>query len=402
MSRPLRILQCVGDIDPAMGGSVEAARQLSLALAGMAHAPELVTLRPAAPEWLASWRGAYHCAGPASTRYLYSSCLPAWVKRHAPYYDAVLIHGLWRYTSVGVWRGLRQTGVPYFVFPHGMLDPYFRRAYPGKHVQKLACWLAAERHVLRDARAVFFACEQERDKARRTFHPYACNERVVGLGISPPPPQRAAPSVLFTRFPELMGKRIVLFLGRLHPKKGCDLLLQAFARVAHLDRRLHLAIAGPDEGGWQAGWQRLAQRCAIASRVTWTGPLYGDLKWDAMRAAEVFALPSHAENFGIAVAEALACGLPVLISDQVSISPDVEADGAGLVAPDDLAGSTATLTRWLALPDERREAMRGQARRSFTARYESSRFATGVLDTVVAELAGGGRARPGEVHDDAS
>jgi glycosyltransferase involved in cell wall biosynthesis len=243
VSRPLKILQCVGDIDPAMGGSVEAARQLSLALAALGHAPELVTLRPAEPEWLESWRGASHCAGPANTRYLYSSRLAAWVKAHAPNYDAVLIHGLWRYTSVGVWRGLRQTGIPYFVFPHGMLDPYFRRAYPGKHLQKVACWLAAERRVLRDARAVFFACEQERDKARRTFQPYTCNERVVGLGISPPPAQRAVRSVLFTRFPELLGKRVVLFLGRLHPKKGCDLLLQAFARVAHLDRRLHLAIA---------------------------------------------------------------------------------------------------------------------------------------------------------------
>ena len=80
MSRPLKILQCVGDIDPAMGGSVEAARQLSLALARLGHAPELVTLRQPQPEWLASWSGPVHCAGPANTRYLYSSRLPAWVK----------------------------------------------------------------------------------------------------------------------------------------------------------------------------------------------------------------------------------------------------------------------------------------------------------------------------------
>ena len=402
MSRPLKILQCVGDIDPAMGGSVEAARQLSLALAALGHSPALVTLRRPQAEWIESWSGACHCAGPANTRYLYSSRLPGWVKAHAADYDAVLIHGLWRYTSVGVWRGLRRIGIPYFVFPHGMLDPYCRRANPGKHLQKVVCWLAAERRVLRDARAVFFACERERVQARRTFHPYACREKVVGLGISPPPAPGTAPSALFTRFPELMGKRVVLYLGRLHPKKGCDLLLQAFARLAHLDRRLHLAIAGPDEGGWQAGLQKLAQRCAIAARVTWTGPLYGDLKWDAMRAAEVFALPSHGENFGIAVAEALGCGLPVLISNQVSISPDVEADGAGLVAPDDLAGSTATLERWLALPDERREAMRVHARRCFVARYGSSRFATGVLDTVVCELAAGGRAWPAEVPLDAA
>src|SRR5579862_197938 len=352
MMRPLRILQCVGDIDPAMGGSVEAARQLSVALARLGHAPELVTLRPARPEWTANWSGTSHCAGPADTRYLYSSRLPAWVREHAAGYDAVLIHGLWRYTSVGVWRGLRQSGVPYFVFPHGMLDPYFRRACPGKHLQKLACWLAAERFVLRDARAVFFACERERVLARGTFRPYACREKVVGLGISPPPPPGATRSTLFARFPELLGKRVVLFLGRLHPKKGCDLLVQAFSRVANLDRRLHLVMAGPDQGGWQARLQAVAQGCAIASRVTWTGPLYGDGKWEAMRAAEVFALPSHAENFGIAVAEALGCGLPVLISSQVSIAPDVEADGAGLVAPDDLAGSTATLARWLELPEE--------------------------------------------------
>lgn len=400
MSRPLRILQCVGDIDPAMGGSVEAARQLSLALGRFGHAPELVTLCPPAPEWLAGWSGPSHYAGPASTRYLYSSRLPAWVAAHAPDYDAVLIHGLWRYTSVGVWRGVRQTGTPYFVFPHGMLDPYFRQAYPGKHLQKLACWLAAERRVLRDASGVFFACEQERIKSRRTFHPYACREKVVGLGIAPPPPARAAANILFSRFPELMGKRLVLFLGRLHPKKGCDLLVQAFARVAHLDRRLHLAIAGPDESGWQAVLQRLAQHCGISARVTWTGPLYGDLKWEAMRAAEVFALPSHVENFGIAVAEALGCGLPVLISNQVSIFPDVESDGAGLVAPDDLAGSTALLTRWLNLPDERRDAMRVHARRAFTARYESSRFATGVLDTIVSELGAGERIRSAEVYSD--
>src|SRR5438552_16706423 len=117
-----------------------------------------------------------------------------------------------------------------------------------------------------------------------------------------------------------------------------------------------------------------------------------------MRAAEVFALPSHVENFGIAVAEALGCGLPVLISDQVSISPDVEADGAGLVAPDDLAGTTATLTRWLALPEERRAAMRRHAQRSFAARYESSLFAASVLDTVISELSPCGCAKPAEVH----
>jgi len=119
----------VGDIDPALGGSVEAARQLSMALDRIGHAVELVTLRQPLPEWTVPWPGAVHSAGHASTRYLFNPHLSRWISERARQFDAIIIHGLWRYTSAGVWRGLRGLGVPYFVFPHGMLDPYFKQAY---------------------------------------------------------------------------------------------------------------------------------------------------------------------------------------------------------------------------------------------------------------------------------
>src|SRR5580692_11530309 len=131
----MKILQCVGDIDPALGGSVEAARQLSHALYRLGHRPEVVTLQPPRLDWAAEWRGAVHYLGPSSTRYLYSPRFSPWIAARAPQFDAIVIHGLWRYTSVGAWRGLRGRGVPYFVFPHGMLDPYFKRAFRWKHAQ---------------------------------------------------------------------------------------------------------------------------------------------------------------------------------------------------------------------------------------------------------------------------
>jgi glycosyltransferase involved in cell wall biosynthesis len=249
----MKILQCVGDIDPALGGSVEAARQLSQALDRLGHSAELVTLRQPQPGWAAGWGGAVHYAGPSSTRYLYSPRLASWVASYASRFDAVVIHGLWRYTSAGAWRGLRGSGVPYFVFAHGMLDPYFKHAHPWKHAQKALCWRVAESRVLRDAAGVLFTCEEERQRARVTFRAYTCRERVVGLGIARPAGDPAEEQEAFLNaFPQLAGTRTVLFLGRIHPKKGCDLLIEAFARVAGRNPLLRLVIAGPDECGWQA------------------------------------------------------------------------------------------------------------------------------------------------------
>ena len=366
----------MGDIDPALGGSVEAARQLSIALDRLGHAAELVTLRQPRPEWTVAWPGTVHCAGPASTRYLFNPYLSKWISDRARQFDAIVIHGLWRYSSAGVWRGLRGLGVPYFVFPHGMLDPYFKHAFPWKHLQKSICWRLAERRVLRDARAVLFTCEQERRRARLTFPSYACRERVVGLGIARPGGNAMAEKQAFlAAHPQLAGTRMVLFLGRMHPKKGCDLLIRAFARVAAHDLSLRLVMAGPDECGWQAELQKLAHQLAVTERVVWTGPLYGDLKWGAMRAADVFALPSHTENFGITVAEAMACGLPVLISKEVNIWREIESDAAGMAATDDQEGTESLLERWLAMPDAERGRMRVRALRSFSKRFELNRFA---------------------------
>ena len=132
------------------------------------------------------------------------------------------------------------------------------------------------------------------------------------------------------------------------------MLLQAFAQVAGTDPALHLVMAGPDQAGWRPALERQAQELGIASRVTWTGMLSGDLKMGAFHAAEVFVLPSHQENFGIAVAEALACGLPVLISNKVNIWREIKEDQAGFVAQDDVTGTRQLLQQWLNASPEKK------------------------------------------------
>jgi glycosyltransferase involved in cell wall biosynthesis len=168
----------------------------------------------------------------------------------------------------------------------------------------------------------------------------------------------------------LHSKRLFLFLSRIHEKKGCDLLIDAFAAVAQRDPRLHLVMAGPDQTGWQKPLSARAAQLGVADRITWTGMLSGDMKWGAYRAAEAFVLPSHQENFGIVVAEALACALPVLISDKVNIWREIDGDQAGLIEADTLRGTQSLFERWLALEPEAREQMRGNALSCFTRRFE--------------------------------
>jgi glycosyltransferase involved in cell wall biosynthesis len=325
--------------------------------------------------------------GPAHLNYGYTPRLVPWLQEHAREFDFVIVNGLWQYTSFGVWRALHGSDVPYFVFPHGMLDPYFKHAFPLKHLKKLLYWPWAEYRVLRDARAVLFTCEDERLLARQSFGMYRCRELVVGYGTAPPPVERQpATAEFFRTFPELRDRRIVLFLSRIHEKKGCDLLLEAFCSIARRDQRLQLVLAGPYAEALGAALCAHSQALGIAERVTWTGMLVGSQKWGALYAAEVFVLPSHQENFGIAVAESLGCGTPVLISDKVNIWREIASDGAGLVEPDTPTGVTALLERWIGLDDGGRQQIRERARDCFDRHFDINNVAFNMMATI-AELA---------------
>jgi glycosyltransferase involved in cell wall biosynthesis len=175
---------------------------------------------------------------------------------------------------------------------------------------------------------------------------------------------------------------MALFMGRIHPKKGCDLAIRAFAAVLAQDPDWELVIAGPDQVGLQRELNDLATGLNIANRVHWTGMINGPVKWGAMRSAEVFILPSHQENFGIAVAEALACGVPALISNKVNIWREVQRDGGGLVADDDLEGTCSLLRTWVSMSEHEKQLMRQGARECFEQRFEIHRAADSLLEVL--------------------
>jgi glycosyltransferase involved in cell wall biosynthesis len=377
----MKILRSIHSVNPALGGPIESVKQSSAVLVRRGHEVEIISLDAPTDPWVRDCPLPVHALGPGRGNYGYAPRFSRWIREQHARYDAVIVQGLWQYSSFGVRSALRGTPTPYFVFPHGMLDPWFKRAYPLKHLKKLLYWPWAEYRVLRDATAVLFTSEEERRLARESFWPYGCNEVVVNYGTAAPEIDLAsARGDFFDEFPQLRGRRFLLFLGRLHEKKGCELLIKAFAaqrNSASADQSLDLVIAGPCAD--EAYRERLGRLAPNASGITFTGMLSGSLKWGAFSAADAFILPSHQENFGIAVVEALASGRPVLISNKVNIWREIVADEVGYVENDDLAGTARLIERWVGTGPDVRAAMKERARECFARHFEINRATDSLL-----------------------
>lgn len=362
-------MQIVQTLDPATGGVARAVASLSKGLAARGTNVEIVALDKSDAPWVRDCGFKVHPLGIGRTNYRYSSKLLPWLRRNRSRYDAVIVNGLWQYPGFAAWRALGETDTPYFVFAHGMLDPWFKTTFPLKHLKKWLYWPWADYRLLRDARAVIFTSEEERIEARKSFRLYRARERVVPLGIEP---VRGDAETFLAQLPALRGKPFLLFLGRIHPKKGCDLLIDAAA-----SHHINLVIAGPDQVGWRAELERRA-----TDRVVFAGMLEGEIKAGALAAADAFILPSHQENFGLAVVEALSAGLPVLISDRVNIWREIAEDGAGFVDSDDLDGTKRLIARWLETSSADREQMRRNARACFERRFSAARAADALLNVL--------------------
>jgi glycosyltransferase involved in cell wall biosynthesis len=391
----LKILHVIASVDPRGGGPLAGVLSSSEVWFEHGHERHVLSLDPPDATWVAETPVPVFALGIASKcyatlhkripllRYGYTPHLTDWLRRYAENYDAVIINGLWNYASFGSWRALRKSKVPYFVFPHGMLDPWFNTAYPIKTLFKSIYWKLMENRVIRDARGVLFTCEEEKILARQSFAPYSAREFVVGYGArdigGDAERQRQA---FFSLVPTARDKQIILFLSRIHEKKGVDLLIEAFASVALDFPTFDLVIAGPDQVGLQAGLIGRTTKLGIAKRVHWPGMLTGDAKWGAYLASEFFALPSHQENFGIAVVEAMALARPVMITNKVNIWREIERDNAGIVVNDDIQHIAYGLRKMLMLQKEQRAIIGSNGRKSFLAQYDLANNAMHLLKLI--------------------
>lgn len=385
----MRILFVIRTLNPAWGGPVQGFKNLSTQAQQRGLQVEVACVDDPSSAWLKNWHLPVHAVGKGSLgMFGYSRQLDQWLAANIQNFDAVVVHSIWMYFSYAVWKAATRHRIPYYLFIHGALDPWFQQYYPHKNLKKKLYWRFFESKVMRDAAAVLFTTEEEKQLAHNAFLPYQCNPVVVGYGIASPPgtkvsPDRQAALREFSALhPALNGRKFCLYLSRIHEKKGIDLLLESYARLKNEYEDTALVMAGPGEAPTVGKFQALSKQLGLEDRVLWTGPLYETAKWSAMQAADMYILPSHQENFGISVVEALACHTPVLISNKVNIWREVEADSAGLVAPDTLEGTTSLLQRWAALSHKNQETMRQQARLCYDKNFDIETNSRIFLDLV--------------------
>jgi len=384
----MNILHVIASMDPAQGGLAQAVRNTVPALASLGAGNEVLCLDAPSAAFVGSDPFPVHAIGPARGPYRYGAGLRPWLLANLERFDAVVAHGLWLHNSAGTFSAVRRYArmhpghrVPrFYVMPHGMLDPYFQRA-PGrrlKAMRNVLVWKLFESQAVNGADGVLFTCAQELLLAREPFSPYRPRRELdVGLGIEAPPAEQPSMAPAFaTACPAVAGRPYLLFLARLHEKKGTDLLVRAYLRLRATRAGLPaLVVAGP---GLDSAHGRAVQAMVReGDDVHFPGMLQGDAKWGALYGCNAFVLPSHQENFGIAVVEAMACGRPVLISNQVNIWRECEP--GGLVDDDSDEGTARLLQRWFDLGDAERAERAAQARAAYARHFAVERAAARLL-----------------------
>jgi glycosyltransferase involved in cell wall biosynthesis len=355
----MRILHVIPILDPRAGGPPLICSKLAIAQARLGHHVSILTYAPNTPggrERIAAENG-------AGLDQVTIHGLPAvdWAERAlglraraaarrlVPTVDAVHLHGVWEPQLLHAAAVARRHGKPYLVLLNGMLMPWAMRR---GHLKKRFALRLGWRRMLAGG-VLQFGSDDEASAARSMG--FDAPGVVIPNGAFPEDYVDLPPAGTFrAAHPELGNDPFVLFVGRLHEQKGIDLLLAAFAIVARRRSDARLVIAGPDYG---------SPLPPLGDRVVAVGPVYGRDKLAALADAACFCLPSRHEGFSLAVLEALACGVPVVISTECHF-PEVAMAGAGIVTPLDAAANADALLRVL-----NDDAFRGVGRRMIADRY---------------------------------
>ena len=262
------------------------------------------------------------------------------VAREAKRADLVHVHGLWNFTAWAGVRAARAAGIPYVISPRGMLQP---DAMARHHAAKILAYHVIEARNLRGA-ALLHATSDPEARALTAIGPRVA---LVANGVAPATVSADQVARVRQRFDLPRDADLLLFLGRLHPIKRLDLLADAFIRLRQSGRSACLVIAGPDEDGHRRRVEPLFAR--VNADVRWTGAVDGDDKWALVSASRALVQCSDSESFGLSVAEALAAGVPVVVSERGAWQ-DVAAVGGGFVVPHDARAIADALDRLLADP----------------------------------------------------
>lgn len=390
----MRLLHVIPLMDPTNGGPSQVVRDIIPSLQKLGVQNEVVCLDDPKSLIFTNDKFLIHALGPGTGPWKYSSKLLPWLITNLSSYDVILLHGLWLYPGYALWKARKAMNkkksiVKYtmkipklFVMPHGMLDPYFQREAGRKikALRNILYWWLVERNNVNHANAIFFTCNSELKLARESFRPYKPkNEINLGFGIQAPPNKTEEMTEAFhEKCKGLKNTSYILFLGRIHQIKGLDLLIEAYSLIkkndVYKEKLPKLVIAGPglDSEFGNNLFKTVMKNDDLKESIVFTGMLLGNAKWGAIYGAEAFILPSHHENFGVAVVEAMACAKFVLISNKVKIWEEIKASDSGYIFPNSVEGIVNSLISWISLFPNEKVILGKKARKSFEKNFTIS------------------------------
>ena len=337
----MRILHVVSTLSPRYGGPAQVCRELTKRLVARGHEVEIYTTNldwPPSRGTLPVPVGAGFSEQGVKVHYFacefwpfeFSLGLARALRREIGTFDLVHIHGIYRFPQIVAGYFAARAGVPYWVRPHGSLDPFIYNKPERRRWKRLF-----ERYfafpLLNHATRIHYTSELESQNTIQ--HNFRGKPLVLPNGIE---------SDHFRALPErgrlrrqfgLEGKFVILHFGRIDQKKGLNLLVEATGRVAAHRDDIMLVLAGPEDEAYGRQVRAWAAEHGIADRTLFTGMLVGEDKLQILADADVFVLASYAENFAVAAVEAMAAGLPVVVSQEVGIWPSVREANAGIVIP---------------------------------------------------------------------
>jgi glycosyltransferase involved in cell wall biosynthesis len=326
----MKVLHIIPDLAPATGGPVTSVLGLARAQTALGHEVSI-----ASTDWGMSRRPSlegvhFHLFPCRYDSWRWAPALGKFLRREIGNYDVATVESLWQYPTYIAGRACREAGTPYVVSTNGMLDEW---SLAQKSWKKRPYLRFVERATLEGAAAVHLTSRGESEHSH--LESFRIRKLIIPLGVHSSSyrelPDRAS---FVRRYPELEGKRIILFLGRLHFKKQPDVAIKAFHKAHAGNGDARLVLAGGGDPDYVKSLRRLVEDLGMRRSVLFTGLLQGDAVKEAYRAATVFILPSWQENFGLSVVEAMAAGCPVLVSNHIDLASEIEGAGAGLsVAP---------------------------------------------------------------------
>ena len=343
MKKKIKILRIIHSLNPIYGGPQNTIIDNSLSLIQNGIKVDILTSDNKSYQLKKKNNIKIFNKGPSLNEYGLNIKLFYWLIKNKKNYDFFIIHGLWSFYTLIARLMLKKR---FFVFTHGQLDPFFSLNIL-KKIKKKLYWFLIEKNNLIASRSLLLTSDLEKKLITRTYvNTDGLKKTVVNYGISKPTfNKKKVLEVFYKRFPNLKSKNFLLFLGRFHEKKGCEILIHALKKLKEKNVVINIMFAGPNNK-YKDDLRNLVKSFELDKQITWSDIISNELKWGAITASKGMVLSSHGENFGVSLIESLSCGKPVLTTYKVNIYPNILEKKCGFISKNNIKDFTKILFKF--------------------------------------------------------